>query len=83
MGTIILFALLVRLRLRKRDPRAGQQAIEAMLNWLGDEIRGIVGLRPILAPRIAVGRNARQNQRTSVDSFRCYSIFPFPRRCSP
>lgn len=46
MGLIILFAAFVRLRLKRRDPAMGQQIIEAMLDWLGDEIRGIIGREP-------------------------------------
>ena len=46
MGVLVLFAALVRSRLHERDPGKAQQIIEAMLNWLGDEIRGIIGRDP-------------------------------------
>ena len=46
MATLILFAAVVRLRLRKDAAGKGQQIIEAMLSWLGDEIRGIIGRDP-------------------------------------
>jgi len=46
MGAIILFSLFLRLKLRKRDPGKTQQVVEAMLNWLGDEIRAIVDRDP-------------------------------------
>lgn len=46
MGAIILFAAVVRARLRMRDPNKTQQVVEAVLNWLGDEIRSIVNREP-------------------------------------
>ena len=46
MGAVILFAAALRLRLRVHDPGRPQQVIEAMLSWLGDEIRGIVDRDP-------------------------------------
>ena len=46
MAVMILAAALVRLRLRTRDIGRTQQAVEAMLNWLGDEIKGIIGRDP-------------------------------------
>jgi len=46
MAALIIFAVFVRLKLRKNSPRKAQQVVEAMLNWLGDEIRGIVGRDP-------------------------------------
>ena len=45
MGLLALFALYVRLTLRKRDPNKGQQLVEAMLNWLSDEIAAIIRQR--------------------------------------
>lgn len=46
MGAVILFVAILRLRLRARDPGKPQQVVEAMLTWLGDEIRGIVSREP-------------------------------------
>ena len=46
MGVLLLVAAFVRLTLRKDNPGRTQQVVEAMLNWLGDEIRGIVGRKP-------------------------------------
>jgi F-type H+-transporting ATPase subunit a len=46
MAAIIIFALFVRLTLRKRSPNRAQQVIEGMLSWLGEEIRGIIGRDP-------------------------------------
>jgi F-type H+-transporting ATPase subunit a len=43
---LVLFGAFVRLRLRQRSPGKAQQVIEAMLNWLADEIRGIIGREP-------------------------------------
>jgi len=43
MGALLLVAAFVRLTLRKDNPGKIQQVVEAMLNWLGDEIRGIIG----------------------------------------
>jgi len=43
---LILFAAFIRVRLRKKNPGRPQQVTEAMLNWLGDEIRGIIGRDP-------------------------------------
>ena len=46
MGAIILLALILRLRLRTRSPGKVQQVVEGMLDWLGDEIKGIIGREP-------------------------------------
>jgi len=46
MALLALIALFVRLSLRKRDPGRAQQAVEALLSWLGDEIRAIIGRDP-------------------------------------
>ncbi|MFH1730790.1 MAG: F0F1 ATP synthase subunit A [Planctomycetota bacterium] len=46
MGALVLVAAFVRLTLRKDNPGKVQQVVEAMLNWLGDEIRGIIGRKP-------------------------------------
>jgi len=46
MGVIVLFAVFVRLKLRKKSPGRAQQVVEAMLNWLGEEIRAIIGRGP-------------------------------------
>jgi len=43
MGALLLVAAFVRLTMRKDNPGKIQQVVEAMLNWLGDEIRGIIG----------------------------------------
>lgn len=42
MAGIILFAAVLRVGLRARDPGKAQQVVEAILNWLSDEIRAIV-----------------------------------------
>jgi len=46
MLAVILGALYVRLTLRKKRVGKTQQVVEAVLNWLGDEIRGIIGREP-------------------------------------
>ena len=46
MGALILAAALIRWRLRKQNPGRPQQAVEAMMNWLGDEIQAIIGRDP-------------------------------------
>ena len=46
MAAIVLAALFARLTLRNRNPGIVQQVIEAMLNWLCDEIKGIIGRDP-------------------------------------
>jgi F-type H+-transporting ATPase subunit a len=46
MGALVLVAALVRLRLRRRDPGWVQQVVEAMLGWLQDEARAIIGRNP-------------------------------------
>ncbi len=46
MAVVVVFAALVRLKLRKKSPGRAQQVVEAMLNWLGEEIRGIIGRDP-------------------------------------
>lgn len=46
MGALLLVAAFVRLTLCKDNPGKIQQVVEAMLNWLGDEIRGIIGRKP-------------------------------------
>lgn len=46
MAVLVVFAALVRLKLRKKSPGRAQQVVEAMLNWLGEEIRGIIGRDP-------------------------------------
>ena len=46
MAVIFAIALFVRLTLRKRNPGRLQQVVEAMLNWLSDEIQGIIGRDP-------------------------------------
>ena len=46
MALIVIAAALIRLRLRRNQPGAAQQVVEAMLNWLGDEVRGIIGRDP-------------------------------------
>ena len=43
---LVVFAAFIRLNLRKKAPGRGQRAIEAMLSWLGEEIRGIAGRDP-------------------------------------
>jgi len=46
MAALILFAVFIRWKLRKKTPGSAQQVIEGMLSWLGDEIRGIIGREP-------------------------------------
>lgn len=46
MGFLLLCALLLRLRLRRKDPGRAQQALEAALEWLAKDIRDIVGRDP-------------------------------------
>ena len=46
MGAIVLLALILRLSLRTRNPGKVQQVVEGMLDWLGDEIKGIIGREP-------------------------------------
>ena len=46
IAALILFAAFLMTRLRSRDPGKTQQVIEAMINWLGDEIRAIVNRDP-------------------------------------
>jgi len=46
MAAIVILAAYVRVTLRERNVGRVQQVIEAMLNWLGDEIQGIVGRDP-------------------------------------
>ncbi len=46
MAAFILFAAFVRLKLRKKAPGTAQRVIEAILGWLGDEIKGIIGRDP-------------------------------------
>ncbi len=46
MGGLLLFALFVRLRLKKKNPGRAQRVVEAILGWLGDEIQAIVGRDP-------------------------------------
>ncbi len=46
MGAIIIFAAVLRATLRMKDPGKAQQVMEAILGWLGDEIRGIIGRKP-------------------------------------
>lgn len=46
MAALVVFAAYVRLRLRKESPGKAQRVVEAMLSWLGDEIRGIVNRDP-------------------------------------
>ena len=46
MGVLILLAAFIRLKLRRNSPGRAQQAVESMLNWLGDEIRSIIGREP-------------------------------------
>lgn len=46
MGAMVLFAAVVRRRLSRDDPGGTQRVVEAMLSWLGDEIRGIIGREP-------------------------------------
>ncbi len=46
MAAIILFSALLCRKLRARDPGKVQQVVEAMLNWLGDEIRAMVNRDP-------------------------------------
>ena len=43
MAAVVVVAAVVRLRLRKTDPGKLQQVVEAMLEWLGSEIRAIIG----------------------------------------
>ena len=46
MGLIVVGAAVVRARLRRRDPGRMQSVVEAMLDWLGAEIRGIINRDP-------------------------------------
>ncbi|MHC5053855.1 MAG: F0F1 ATP synthase subunit A [Planctomycetota bacterium] len=46
MGAIITFAGVLRAMLRTEDPGRAQQVMEAILGWLADEIRGIIGRKP-------------------------------------
>jgi len=46
MGVVIALAAVVRANLRVRTPGRLQQVVEGMLDWLGAEIRGIVGRPP-------------------------------------
>jgi len=46
MGVIIVFAGILRLRLRLRHQGKAQQVVEAILCWLGDEIKAIVNRDP-------------------------------------
>ena len=46
MVAVIAFALFVRLTLKKKGSGKTQQVVEAMLSWLGGEIRSIIGREP-------------------------------------
>ena len=46
MGVLLLLAVVLRLRLRARQPGAVQQIAEAMREWLAKEIRNIIGRDP-------------------------------------
>ena len=46
MAAIIVFALVVRMRLKRDDPGILQRGFEAILDWLGEETRGIIRRDP-------------------------------------
>jgi len=46
MGGIVVAVAILRLNLRKDSPGKAQQVVEAMLTWLGDEVRAIVNRDP-------------------------------------
>ena len=46
MGVLVIVALFVRLTLRKKNPGRVQQLIEAILDWMGGEVRNIIGRDP-------------------------------------
>jgi len=46
MAAILIVALIVRSRLNARNPGRAQQACEALIGWLEDEIRAIIGRDP-------------------------------------
>lgn len=46
MGVVFALAAVARALLRKREPGKVQQVVEALMSWLADETRGIVGRDP-------------------------------------
>jgi F-type H+-transporting ATPase subunit a len=46
MVVLVAVAAVIRLRLRRDRPGKAQQVVETMLNWLGQEIRNIIGRDP-------------------------------------
>ncbi len=46
MGAILIVALIIRTRLSARNPGRAQQICEALIGWLEDEIRAIIGREP-------------------------------------
>jgi len=46
MGVVIAFAAVIRMRLQTDNPSRAQQVMEAILDWLGGEIRNIIGRKP-------------------------------------
>ena len=52
MAAVVGFAMVLRGRLRVKEPCKAQQVTEAMVTWLGDEIKGIISRDP--APFIPI-----------------------------
>jgi len=43
MGVMVAFAVVVRSRLKRKDPGKIQAVAETMLDWLEDEVKGMIG----------------------------------------